>query len=152
MGSPKSCSLPPGSALLLLRICQHRLQFEPRIRFGHQTKMEIELQYYIDLHVSKLLCSRRSRIFHYHESTLSHEFLLEFQDSCILDIYVASLGLLVSQEYRDIVQSRLDSNLLRNKVWITSGLHTIVRIFARILAPSFTVAVHWWNFLQWKDQ
>ena len=27
--SPKPCSLPPGSAVLLSRICQHNLRFEP---------------------------------------------------------------------------------------------------------------------------
>ena len=33
----------------------------------------------------------------------------------------------------------------QNIIWITSGLLTIARIFARILAVGFTTAVHWWE-------
>ena len=147
--SPKLYSLPPGSALLLSRICPHRLRFEPRIRFDRQIKIELELQYCIVHHDCKFLCSRQGRIFHFHESILLHEFLLHLETSRIFDMKVASLFLLVSQEYGSIVQSQLISNQLRNIVWITSGLRTIVRIFARVLAASFTVAVHWLEFLQW---
>ena len=92
--------------------------------------------------------NNKGRIFHYRESTLLHEFPLHSDATCILSRNVASHFLLVSQEYRSIVLSRQASHPHWNIVRIISGLRTIVRIFARILAPSFSVAVHWLEFLQ----
>ena len=56
------------------------------------------------------------------------------------------------QECGRIVLFRQASNPHQNIVWIISGLLTIVRIFARILAPRFPVAVHLSEFLQQEGE
>ena len=62
----------------------------------------------------------------------------------MLGIKVASVVLLLFQEYRSsIVLVRQALNPHQSTIWITSGLLTTVRIFARIIALGFTVAVHW---------
>ena len=104
--------------------------------------MELELRYCIEHHDSKLLCSRLGRFSYSCESILSHESTFNFEASCILGINVASVVLLF-QEYRSIVLIRQVSNPHQNIKWIISGLLTIVRIFARILALGFPVTVHW---------
>ena len=58
------------------------------------------------------------------------------------------LFLLVTDEHGRIVQPRLISNLLRSKVWITSGLLKISQIVAHILAIGFPVALHWLAILR----
>ena len=62
--------------------------------------------------------------------------------SCTVGMNVESVFLLQFHEYRSIVLFRKASNPHQNTVWIISGLLTIVRIFACILALGFTVAVH----------
>ena len=66
----------------------------------------------------------------------------------MLGIKIGLRLFLVTEEYRIIVESLLTSNLFRSIVWITSGLLTIFQIVARILAISFTVALHWLAILQ----
>ena len=78
--------------------------------------------------------------------------LFHFEASCILGMNVASVVLLLYQECRSIVLFRQASNPHQNIIWIISGLVTLVRMFARILAPGFTVAVHWSEFLQQKGE
>ena len=56
------------------------------------------------------------------------------------------------QEFRSVVLFRQASNPHRGTVGITSGLPTIIRIFARILSPGFDAAVHWSDFLQWEGR
>ena len=112
--------------------------------------MEFELRYCIDHYDSKLLCSRLGRYSYSCESILSHEFPFNFEASCILGINVASVVLLLYQECRSIVLFRQASNPHQNIIWIISGLLTLVRFFARVLAIGFTVAVHWSEFLQQK--
>ena len=106
--SPKLI-LPPGSALLLCRICQHRSHLEPKIRFGLQRNIELELQYCIVYHDCKLLRPIEGRFFHYHESTVSHKFLLHLEASCILDIEIAILpSSWCRKRKRSFVQSQLN--------------------------------------------
>ena len=114
--------------------------------------MEFELRYCIDHHDGKLLGSRLDRFSYPCESILSHESPFHFEASCILGILVASVVLLLYQECRSIVPFRQASNPHQNIVWIISGLPTIVQILARILAPNFTVAVHWSEFHQQKGE
>ena len=75
-----------------------------------------------------------------------------FEATCILDINVASLVLLLFKQCRSIVLDREASNPHQSIIWIFSGLRTIFRIFARILAQGFTFAVQWYEFLQHKGQ
>ena len=72
-----------------------------------------------------------------------NESLCQFEASCVLGMHVASVVLLLYQECRSIVLIRQASDPHQSIVWIISGLMTIVRIPARILALGFTVAVHW---------
>ena len=62
---------------------------------------------------------------------------------CAVFTGVLSTHLLLTEEQRRIVQFRLNTNLLRSIVWIPTGLVTIFRIVARILAASFPVALQW---------
>ena len=113
--------------------------------------MEFEIRCCIDHRDSKLLCSRLGRSSYSCESILSNESLFHFESS-ILGINVASVVFLLYQECRSIVLFRQASNPHQNIIWIISGLVTLVRMFARILAPGFTVAVHWSEFLQQKGE
>ena len=74
--------------------------------------------------------------------------LLDLEATKILGIKIHLLFLLVMEEHRRIVQLRLISKLLRSIVWKTSGLLIISQIVARILATSFSVALHWLAFLR----
>ena len=65
---------------------------------------------------------------------LSHESSSRFEASCIVGTNVASVVVLLYQEYRSIVLVRQASNPHQNTVWTMSGLRAIVRTFARILA------------------
>ena len=103
--------------------------------------MELELRHCIVHHDSKLLCSRLDRFLYSCETILSHESPFNCEASCILGTNVASVVLLF-QEYRSIVLVQQASNPHQNTVWITSGLLTIARIFARILAVGFSIALH----------
>ena len=107
--------------------------------------MEFELRYYIDHHESKLTCFKLGRSLYCCESMLSHESPFHLQTSCILGINVASLVLLLYQEFWSIVLVRQASVPHQSIIWITSGHQTMVRIFAHSLAPGFSVAVCWYG-------
>ena len=62
--SPK-LSFPLGSAWFLWQICQYRSQFESKIRFDLQTKIEPELQYCIFRSDCKLSCQRLVQKVHF---------------------------------------------------------------------------------------
>ena len=105
--------------------------------------MELEFRFCIVHHDSKLLRSRPDRFLYPCESILSSESPFHCEASCILGVNVASVVLLLFQEYRSSVLVRQASNPHQNAIWIISGLLTIARIFARILAAGFSTAVHW---------
>ena len=71
-----------------------------------------------------------------------HESSSRFEALYILGINVASFVLLY-QEYQSNVLFRQASNPHWSIIWIISGPRTLVRMFARIFAPSFLAAVHW---------
>ena len=72
----------------------------------------------------------------------------DLEATFVLGIKIELLLLLVTEEYRRIVQLRLISNLLRSIVWIPSGLLTISQIVPHILAIGFPVALHWLAILR----
>ena len=119
-----------------------RSQFSSKIRFDLETKIELELQYCTFRIDCELSCPRLGQIARCFGSTLSYEFLLDLEATYILGIKIDLLCLLVTEGHRIIVQFRLISYLLRNIVWITSGLLTISEIVARTLATGFPVALH----------
>ena len=108
-------------------------------RFCLDTETGKELQYCIDLHHGKHSCPRLVRFSYSSESILLHESPFHCEASCILGINGASVVLLLYQEFRSIVLCRQASNPHQSTVWIISGLRTMVRIFARILAPGFAL-------------
>ena len=137
------CSGFPRSFLFLLdrhgfsdKFCQYRSQFESKIRFDLETKIEPELQHCIFRCDCKLLCPRLGQIVYCFGSTLWYEFLLDLEASYFLGIKVDFLFLLVTEENRGIVQSRPNSNLLRSTIRIIFGSLVVFRIFAHILATS----------------
>ena len=67
----------------------------------------------------------------------------DLEATFVLGIKIELLFLLVTEEYRRIVQLRLISNLLRSIVWIPSGVLTISQIVPHVLALGFLVALHW---------
>ena len=141
-------ALPLGSAWLLWQICQYRSLFASKIWFDLETKMEPKLQCCIFRCDCKLLRPRWVRIVHFFGSTLWYEFLLDLEASFFLGMKIDFFLLLVTEGYRRTVQSRLIYNQLRSIIWITYGLLTMFQIFARILAASFTVALHWLALLR----
>ena len=61
----------------------------------------------------------------------------------ILGINVASVVLLLKENYGSIVLVRQASNPHQNTIWEISGLLTNARIFARLLSLGFSTAVQW---------
>ena len=110
--------------------------------------MDLEFQHFIVYHDCKPSCSRLDRFLHCFEHNLFYESPSHCEAACIFGINVASVVLLLFQEYRSTVLVRQSSTPHQNTIWIISGLLPIARFFARILAQSFSVAVHLLNFLQ----
>ena len=76
------------------------------------------------------------------ENPSSHTSLFLVSRHRVLSASI-SLVLLLLQEYSSIVLVQQASNPHLNTIWIISGLLTIARIFARILAVGFSTAAHW---------
>ena len=127
--SPK-LSLPLGSAWFLWQICQYRSQFESKIRFDLQTKIEPELQYCIFRSDCKLSCQRLVQKVHF------FGFFWNRGNGCSRqkDWFASPLG--DGREQKNCPISTI-LKLLGSIVWITSGLQTISQIVPHILATSF---------------
>ena len=105
-------------------------------------------KYCIDHHDCKLLCSRLGRISYSCESVLFIQVALSFRGmvysrhKCCIS---CPFSVTRAQKYCPFSTS---SNPHQSIIWIISGIRTLVRIFARILAPGFPVAAHCIEFLQ----
>ena len=109
-----------------------------------------EFQCCNDVHDDKHECSRLGQCSYSYESSLSLELSDRHEPSYVLaSMYHSTWSFCIKC---DEILSSFDSfsNQRRNIVWTTSGCQIVVRIVARILATSFTVAVHWSEFLQQK--
>ena len=127
---PKLCPPFPWSASILSRSYQHHSRFLPKKRFCLETDTWLELHWCIGLHDGKLLSKTGPILVFLRIHPLARVFfslrdIVYYRQKCCISLF------------------RQASNPHQSTVWIVSGLRTSVRIFARILAPSFTAAVHW---------